>query len=62
MSEIDKILRLEISADDYIIKPFNPCELIRARNLLSRTMNLSGTREERKIVESYKFNDWELDQ
>ena len=38
-NEVDKILGLEIGADDYITKPFNPRELtIRARNLLSRTM------------------------
>ena len=36
-NEVDKILGLEIGADDYITKPFNPRELtIRARNLLSR--------------------------
>ncbi len=43
-------------------KPFNPRELtIRARNLLSRTMNLGTVSEERRSVESYKFNGWELD-
>ena len=45
-----------------ITKPFNPRELtIRARNLLSRTMNLGTVSEERRSVESYKFNGWELD-
>ncbi len=45
-NEVDKILGLEIGADDYITKPFNPRELtIRARNLLSRTMN--GYRQRR---------------
>ena len=60
--EVDKLLGLEIGADDYITKPFNPRELtIRARNLLSRTMNLGTVSEERRSVESYKFNGWELD-
>uniref|UniRef100_UPI001F03CA2A winged helix-turn-helix domain-containing protein n=1 Tax=Proteus mirabilis TaxID=584 RepID=UPI001F03CA2A len=34
---------------------------IRARNLLSRTMNLANGTAERRLVESYKFNGWELD-
>ncbi|RTF89427.1 two-component system response regulator ArcA [Serratia marcescens] len=60
--EVDRIVGLEIGADDYITKPFNPRELtIRARNLLSRTMNLGSLGEERRLVESYKFNGWELD-
>ena len=60
--EVDRIVGLEIGADDYIPKPFNPRELtIRARNLLSRTMNLGTVSEERRSVESYKFNGWELD-
>lgn len=62
-NEVDKILGLEIGADDYITKPFNPRELtIRARNLLSRTMNLGVTgSEERRQVENYRFNGWTLD-
>lgn len=61
-NEVDKILGLEIGADDYMTKPFNPRELtIRARNLLTRTMNLSPVGEERRLVESYRFNGWELD-
>lgn len=62
-NEVDKILGLEIGADDYITKPFNPRELtIRARNLLSRTMYLPEDElDEIVAVESYKFNGWQLD-
>lgn len=57
-NEVDKILGLEIGADDYITKPFNPRELtIRARNLLQRTM----ATKQKKQVDQYRFNGWKLD-
>ncbi len=56
-SDIDKILGLEIGADDYLTKPFNPRELtIRARNILSRIgQNHIEDDTEQAII---KFNQW----
>lgn len=57
-SDIDKILGLEIGADDYLTKPFNPRELtIRARNILSR---ISHSKPE-PIDAIINFNQWALD-
>jgi len=57
-SDIDKILGLEIGADDYLTKPFNPRELtIRARNILSRI----GQSKTESIQSTIKFNQWILD-
>ena len=58
--EIDRIVGLEIGADDYLPKPFNPRELLaRIRAVLRRS---SGKLEEKEIESSrLVFNDFELD-
>ena len=58
--DIDRIVGLEIGADDYLPKPFNPRELLaRVRAVLRRS---SGKLEEKEIESSrLVFNDFELD-
>lgn len=57
-SDIDKILGLEIGADDYLTKPFNPRELtIRARNILNR-ISQTKTSNDNAVI---SFNQWQLD-
>ena len=56
--DMDKILGLEIGADDYLTKPFNPLELtIRARNILQRISQTSLELDDSIIT----FNQWKLD-
>lgn len=50
-SEIDRIVGLEVGADDYLTKPFSPRELVlRVKNLLKRIQPF-GVRGERICVE-----------
>ena len=58
--DIDRIVGLEIGADDYLPKPFNPRELLaRIRAVLRRS---NGKLEEKETESSrLVFNDFELD-
>ena len=61
-NDIDKILGLEIGADDYVTKPFNPRELtIRARNILTRIGQSKNEDSESELNNIIQFNQWTLD-
>ncbi len=57
--EIDRIVGLEIGADDYVTKPFNPRELLaRVKNLIRRKQSdQTGQHKSR----SKSFSGWTLD-
>lgn len=55
--DMDKIMGLEIGADDYMVKPFNPLELMaRIRAIIRRTSTLSD-----KNTSSIKYADLLID-
>lgn len=57
--DTDRIVGLEIGADDYMAKPFNPRELLaRIKAVLRRTDKLSNSADHHRV---YRFSDWELD-
>lgn len=55
-SEIDRVLGLELGADDYVTKPFSPRELVlRVKKILDRGKQKTETRE------SMRFGDLVID-
>lgn len=61
IGETDKIIGLELGADDYLTKPFNPRELLaRIKAVLRRSDNIQKT-ETKKTLKHYFFDQWTLD-
>lgn len=59
--DVDRIVGLELGADDYVPKPFNPRELLgRIRAVLRRSANASPDPDP-QLVRAFVFGGWRLD-
>lgn len=60
--EVDRIMGLELGADDYLTKPFNLRELLaRIRTILRRTQAHPAAHGEGRAPRALRFGEWELD-
>lgn len=61
-AEIDRVLGLELGADDYLTKPFSPRELLaRIKAVIRRTRMLPPNLRITESVETLSFGRWRLD-
>lgn len=58
--ETDRIVGLEIGADDYVSKPFSPNELLARIKALLRRARMSGGAEAGERKRGYEFEGWRL--
>ena len=58
--EVDRIIGLEVGADDYLPKPFNPRELLARINAVLRRSS-GGTQPAPARARTFGFSGWKLD-
>jgi two-component system, OmpR family, response regulator len=59
--DVDKIVGLEMGADDYVVKPFNPRELLARIRSVLRRVDSSARTEEGVTRRLYLFSGWRVD-
>lgn len=59
--EIDRVIGLELGADDYVVKPFSPRELLaRIRTVLRRHEAWRASQRDSGTFATYRFDGWQL--
>ncbi|MGK6319996.1 response regulator [Sphingomonas sp. DT-204] len=58
--ETDRIVGLEMGADDYVVKPFSPRELAARIRVVLRRVAAGGVRQHGPEAGSYAFSGWVL--
>jgi DNA-binding response OmpR family regulator len=60
--EFDRVVGLSTGADDYLVKPFSPREMVaRVRALLRRSLRQAGTGGDRDLTPTYATHHFSLD-
>jgi len=59
--EVDRVVGLEVGADDYLAKPFSPRELLGRIKAVLRRTSLAPRAADVAEVRAYRFADWRLD-
>jgi two-component system OmpR family response regulator len=60
-AETDRIIGLEIGADDYVCKPFSPRELLARIRVVLRRHDASPGAAQKSSLQTYGFDGWTLD-
>ena len=58
---IDRVIGLELGADDYVSKPFEPRELVARIRIVLRRLGLAQRQAEQRRISEAAFEGWRLD-
>jgi two-component system OmpR family response regulator len=59
--DVDRIVGIELGADDYVVKPFNPRELLARIGAILRRVRTLPVNQQPAIAGRIKFDRWVLD-